>query len=77
MKTVTIQTFIGDDGIVKLKVPKGFRNLVAEVQVSVSDKDSVPDEDWLTFLDRFYGIQADDPIERPDQLEFEAREEVE
>lgn len=74
MKTVTIQTFIGNDGIVQLKVPRAFRNLTAEVQVSVPEPNSKPEEDWLAFLEKFYGIQANDPIERPDQLELETRE---
>jgi hypothetical protein len=77
MKTVTIQTFIGNDGIVQLRVPKDFRNLSAEVQVSVPDQNYDSKEDWLTFLERFYGIQAADPVERPDQLEIETREEIE
>jgi hypothetical protein len=32
---------------------------------------------WHEFLDRTYGILADDPIERPEQLPVEEREPLE
>lgn len=76
METIKLKTHIGEDGVLKVELPVGVTNVDAEVIV-VYEVDTPEAEDWETFVNRTYGILADDPIERPPQLSFEVRDEIE
>lgn len=77
METLRFKTHIGSDGVLKLEMPVGVADVDAEVVVvyTVQPKSAV--EDWETFVNRTYGILADDPIERPAELPPDVRDELE
>lgn len=74
METVKVKAHIGSDGILKIKLPHGIRNVDADVEVSFLQVEKVDKEDWTTFVNRTYGILKDDPIERPRELPEDVRE---
>ncbi len=80
MNTVKRRVKIDSDGLLHLEMPAGSANTEVEIvlvwqQTSVGNVD---DNGWpLGFFDRTYGALADDPIERPEQLPLEEREEIE
>jgi hypothetical protein len=78
METIKLRTHIGSDGLLKLEMPVGVENVDAEVVIiyNVQPK-SDEEEDWIAFVNRNYGVLADDPIERPPELPLEIRDEIE
>lgn len=80
MNTVKRRIKIDSDGLLHLEMPAGSANTEVEIvlvwqQASVGNVD---DNGWpIGFFDRTYGALADDPIERPEQLPLEEREEIE
>ena len=40
------------------------------------ETDDSPQEDWKSFVERMYGVLADDPIERPSQLPLTKRDPI-
>lgn len=77
MGSVQVETYVGEDGIVLIKLPGGIKNVRATVAVSFDQPNKRTRKEWEEFVDKFYGIQANDPIERPEQLEYEIRGEIE
>jgi hypothetical protein len=77
METLKFKTHIGSDGLLKLEMPVGAADVDAEVVVVYTIQAKPIDEDWETFVNRTYGILADDPIERPADLPPEIRDEIE
>ncbi len=78
METVKVRTHIGTDGLLKLEMPVGAENVDAEVIVIYAIQPKTKDqEDWEAFINRTYGILADDPIERPPELPPDVRDEIE
>lgn len=76
METIRLRTHIGDDGILKFEMPVGVFDVDADIEVTISVQHDEK-EDWITFLNRTYGILADDPIERPEQPPYDIRDEIE
>lgn len=79
METIKLRTHIGDDGILTLELPPSLNNRVVEVVVVVQaiNDQAVDALGWpIGFFDRTYGALADDPIERPQQLPLEMRDEL-
>ena len=66
METIKLRTHIGEDGVLKFEMPVGITNVDADIVV-VFNVERREKEDWETFINRTYGILADDPIERPEQ----------
>jgi len=64
METVKLRTYIGSDGLLKLEMPVGVTNVDADVVIVYSVQQQTDQEEWAAFVNRMYGIQADDPIER-------------
>lgn len=79
METIKLRTHVGADGILKLEVPVNFPNREFEVLVVMQPLEEEVDElGWpIGYFDETYGILADDPIERPAELPFETRDEIE
>ena len=84
---VSIQTraHVGSDGRLDVELPVEYREksvdvliVVEPVDAAVSDRQEERDANgWrIGFLDRMYGIQADDPIERLPQGTPEVREAI-
>ena len=65
METIKFKTHIGSDGVLKVEMPVGVTNVDADVVVVYSVQAKNTPEDWAAFVNRTYGILADDPIERP------------
>jgi hypothetical protein len=80
METLKLKAHVGEDGVLKLEVPTGQRNREVEVLVVMQPLNGEETDSlgWpVGFFDRTYGALADDPIERPEQLPLEDREDVE
>ena len=80
METLKLKTHVGEDGVLKLEVPTNQRNRELEVLVVVQPLNGEETDalSWpLGFFDRTYGALADDPIERPEQLPLEIRDDFE
>ncbi len=80
MQSITLQTHVGSDGILKLEVPVGLTDVDLEVVVTLQALDASPDGDasgdspWPPgFFERTFGILADEPLEREPQGEYEVR----
>lgn len=77
METLKIRTHIGSDGLLKLEMPVGAENVDAEVVVIYTIQPKTEAEAWVDFVNRTYGILADDPIERPAELPQDVRDPIE
>lgn len=77
METLKLRTHIGGDGLLKFEMPTGVENVDAEVIVIYTVHSTPDQEDWAAFVNRTYGILADDPIERPPELPPDERDEIE
>jgi hypothetical protein len=79
MRSITIQSHVGRDGILKLEIPVGVTNTALEVIVVVQPVTTPPSNGgWPpNFFEETYGSLADVPLERPEQGEYEVREELE
>jgi hypothetical protein len=71
MQSIQLQTHIGEDGILKVKLPSNVENQEIEVMIifqPVKDKDISPIEtekkklSWQEFIEKTAGSCADDPI---------------
>jgi hypothetical protein len=76
METIKLRAHVGADGILKVELPKILANKETEF-VIIYEIDEPQTEDWADFVNRMYGALADDPIERPEQLPLEVRDELE
>ena len=80
METLKLKAHVGEDGLLKLEVPTSQRNREIEVLVVMQpiNGEETDSFGWPRgFFDRTYGALADDPIERPEQLPLEVRDEFE
>ncbi len=80
MKSVTFRSRVGADGILSLQVPVGITNAELEVMVIVqplvqSEGETPAYAGWLPgFFEEVIGSWAGEPLVRPDQEEYEVRE---
>ncbi|QPC83643.1 hypothetical protein G4Y79_04480 [Phototrophicus methaneseepsis] len=81
MKTIHLKAVIGDDGLLKIETPTGYRNVAAEVILVLNP---VQNETHLSaqgypidFFERLDAMAADDLMERPEQGVAETREPLE
>jgi hypothetical protein len=79
METIKFETYVDADGVLKLELPPRLANRKLEVTITVAPVDEEVDElGWpIGFFDRTYGALADDPIERPEELPPDVRDEIE
>lgn len=77
IEAIKIQAHIGSDGILKLEMPVGVRNVDCEVVVVFATQPKTPQEEWEAFVNATYGSLADDPIERGEQPPLDIREAME
>ena len=76
MESITLTTRVDANGNLSVKMPDSFANQIVEIVVkSKHEPTSHTEESWSDFVNRMYGISADDPIERGVQGVFEVREE--
>jgi hypothetical protein len=74
METLRFKTHIGSDGVLKIEAPVGIADVDAEVVLVYSVQRPIQDDDWAAFVNATYGILADDPIERPEELPADVRD---
>lgn len=81
MKTIHLKATIGEDGLLKIQTPTGYRNVAAEVVLVLNP---VQDDTHLTaegypidFFEKLDAITVDDLVERPEQGIIETREPLE
>jgi len=77
METHKLQTYVGSDGILKVELPIGVGDVDCDVVVVYTVQPKQQREDWATFVNATYGSLAHDPLERPNQLPLEVRDELE
>ncbi len=76
METIKLRTHIGSDGLLKFEMPVDASDVDADVVIVYTVRPKVAEEDWETFVNRMYGILADDPIERPTELSLDVRDDM-
>jgi len=70
METIKFKTHVGQDGILKLKMPTEIANRDVEITVTLTtlEPQSTDANGWpVGYFDSTYGSLADNPIERGDQ----------
>ncbi|OBQ27626.1 MAG: hypothetical protein AN483_19715 [Aphanizomenon flos-aquae MDT14a] len=86
MESMKIKTHIGNDKILKVELPDEFANEKLEIVIvfqriaekSLQSATKTPEELGYSrrFLEEVIGSWEDEPLERPEQLYFEEREEI-
>jgi len=80
MKTLEIESDVGPDGVLSLRVPLGESEANHRVRVTIetaeSEKKVLDQEEWRAFVARTYGSGAELGIERGDQGTYEVREPI-
>ncbi len=82
MNSIALKTHTGVDGRLRLDVPTGLIDMDLEVIVimqPVTTESATKPEDlgWpLGFFEKTFGSFKDEPLERPEQGEYEQREEL-
>jgi len=81
MTRIEIQSRVGPDGVLNLSVPVGQAEANRTVKVTVEgveERESKPPmtpEEWKAFIDSTAGCWQGEPFVRPEQGEFEQRDE--
>lgn len=73
MQSITLQTHIGLDGVLKLEVPVGVADIDLEVVVTLQTVEasinSEAGSEWpLGFFERTFGVLADEPLQHQNYL---------
>lgn len=77
MQSIKIRSRVGADGVLHLDVPLEIRDTEIEVTVTVKSVNSVSQKGWMPgFFEEVIGGWVGEPLERPEQGEFEIREQL-
>jgi hypothetical protein len=84
MKSIKLKSHVGDDGVLQIQIPVGFKNEDLEVMVIFqplksrdSSSSTVESRGWQPgFFEEVIGSWKGEPLERPEQLPYEVREEL-
>ncbi len=82
MSIIQLNSTVGEDGVLSLRVPMGPEDANLEVVVTIralagdTEKPEKPVLDWDQFVQSTYGSCEGLGLERPPQGEFEIREQV-
>jgi hypothetical protein len=79
VKTVQLESEVGDDGILSLRIPLGATEAQKRVLVTIQPLPSLATgetgtSDWSAFVAQTYGSCAGMNLEEPDDLPLEQRE---
>jgi hypothetical protein len=77
MEAIKLKTHIGSDGLLRLEMPTSVADVDAEVLVVYNVQRKRTQAEWEAFIDETYGSLADDPLERPEELPLDVRDEIE
>ena len=78
MQRLIVKSRVGADGVLRVTVPVGIEDAEKEVQVTVEPlaaKRTMTQAEWAAWVDSMAGTWQGD-FERPDQGEYEVREEL-
>ena len=79
MTRMVIHSRIGADGVLHITVPMGKQDADREVQVTIDpapvDRPPMTEQEWRAFVLSTAGAWQGD-LERPDQLDYEERDEL-
>jgi len=78
MQCIKLHSHIGADGILHLELPVGMTDTEIEVTVTVKAVNSVTKKKgWMPgFFEEVIGGWVGEPLERPEQGDFEIREQL-
>jgi hypothetical protein len=84
MESIKLNSHVGDDGVLQIQVPVGFKNEDLEVMVIFqrlkspeSKLAALESKGWQPgFFEEVIGSWQGEPLERPEQLPYEIREEL-
>lgn len=82
MNSIALKTHVGSDGRLRLNIPTGLTDTDLEVIVIMQPVITKPatkpkDLAWPPgFFEQTFGSFKDEPLERPEQGEYEQRDEV-
>jgi hypothetical protein len=67
MKTLQFTTHIENNAQLHLTLPAEYADQDVELVVIIQPrKETLEQENWLSFINQTYGCLADDPLERPE-----------
>jgi hypothetical protein len=74
MQSIKLRSHVGSDGVLHLDIPTGMTD--SEIEVTVTIQRVTPTErGWMPgFFEEVIGGWVGEPLERPEQGEYETRE---
>lgn len=76
MQSINIRSHVGADGILHLDIPIEITNMEIEVTVTIQTV-SPQQRSWMPgFFEEVIGGWVGEPLERPEQGEYETREQL-
>jgi len=76
MQSINIRSHVGADGILHLDIPIEITNMEIEVTVTIQTV-SPQQRGWMPgFFEEVIGGWVGEPLERPEQGEYETREQL-
>jgi hypothetical protein len=80
MQTITMKARADRDGVVKLEIPTDLADREVEIVLVMQALDKEPLDDMgypIGYFEETYGSFADEPLERKQPLQPDARDEIE
>ena len=75
MQSIKLQTHVGDDGLLQIKLPVGIKNQDLEIIVIYQPINQNPKRTWSPgFFERTFGAWQGEPLVRESQGELPERE---
>jgi hypothetical protein len=80
MRSVTLKSHVGEDGVLHLQVPVGVKNATLEVVVvfqTTTPAEATDERGWpVGFFEETAGAWSGEPLDRGEQGTYERREEL-
>ena len=75
MKSIKIRSHIGQDGILHLDIPVEMAD--TEIEVTLTIQKVTPPKGWMPgFFEKVIGGWVEEPLSRPEQGQYETREQL-
>ncbi len=85
MESIKLRSHVGEDGLLQIQIPVGLKNEDLEVMIifqpikssAIAPSGMPESRGWHPdFFEKVIGSWEGEPLERPEQLPFEEREEI-
>jgi hypothetical protein len=77
MENIKIRSYVGQDGILHLDIPVEMANTEIEVTLTIQRVTPQQQRGWMTvFFEEVIGGWVGEPLTRPEQGEYETREQL-